>query len=348
MDIVEIPVSQLHFDPENARKHGKKSLEGIKASLERFGQQKPIVVDGDGKVLAGNGTLGAARALGWRTVKAVRTTLRGAEAVAYALADNKTAELSEWDEDILWQQLDALAGVEPELFEATGFTEAELERLKPTEAELGLPVEEAGESPAEKGDKHAVFPSEAEWNIPLLDLKMQAQTVVNPVRIWGTIARTNSMPGTWVFYTDDYRFTGLMSNPDQLIGSGCAVAAEMNFTIAPDTPKVCALYSVYKKRWYNRYWQSRGVRTIVDLFTTKTVLGDMDLLGVPEGWGAYSTRGEGDRQIAGIEFDYERACKRAGGDPHLFLVYGGNDAVKRLCELRGWVWVASYMENKKP
>jgi len=348
MDIVEIPVSQLHFDPENARKHGKKSLEGIKASLSRFGQQKPIVVDADGKVIAGNGTLGAARALGWRTVKAVRTTLRGAEAVAFALADNKTAELSDWDEDILWQQLDALSGVEPELFEATGFTEAELERLKPTEAELGLPVEDAPlETVVEKGDKHAVFPSEAEWGIPLLDLNMQAQAVVTPVRIWGTIARTSNMPGTWVFYTDDYRFTGLMNDPDKLLGTGCAVAAEMNFTIAPDTPRACALYSIFKKRWYNRYWQSRGVRTIVDLFTSTDVLGDMDLLGVPKGWGAFCTRGEGDRQIGWIEKDYERAARWTGKEPDLFLVYGGGDGVKRLCEIRGWVWVAAYMENRK-
>lgn len=346
MDIVEMPVSQLHFDPANARRHGQKSLEGIKASLSRFGQQKPIVVDSEGKVIAGNGTLGAARALGWKTVKVVRTTLRGADAVAFALADNKTAELSDWDEDILWQQLDSLSDMGVDLFEATGFTADELERLRPSDGELGLPVDSAEESIVEAGDKHQAFPSETEYGIPLLDLSMQAESVTMPINIWGSVARSRKMYGTWLFYTDDYRFLGLMNNPDQLLGTGARVAGEMNFTIAMDTPRVCALYSIFKKRWCNRYWQSRGIKTLVDLFTTPDILGDMDLLGVPEGWGAYCTRGRDIDGAAGVEYDYERACRRAGKDPHLFVVYGGTESVRRLCEIRGWVFVKEYMSKK--
>ena len=65
MNIEETKIEDLHFDPANVRKHDEKNLEAIKSSLLRFGQQKPIVVDGKGIVIAGNGTLTAAKALGW-------------------------------------------------------------------------------------------------------------------------------------------------------------------------------------------------------------------------------------------------------------------------------------------
>jgi ParB-like chromosome segregation protein Spo0J len=75
-------------------------LDAIKASLRKFGQQKPIVVDAKGIVLAGNGTLTAAKELGWTEIEITRTTLQGAEATAFAIADNRTAELAEWEDSL--------------------------------------------------------------------------------------------------------------------------------------------------------------------------------------------------------------------------------------------------------
>lgn len=109
MQIESVPVGSLVLDPTNARKHDEKNLEAIKGSLAKFGQQKPIVVTSDNVVIAGNGTLEAAKALGWEKIDIHRTVLKGAEAMAYALADNKTAELAAWDEDVLRDQINALS-----------------------------------------------------------------------------------------------------------------------------------------------------------------------------------------------------------------------------------------------
>jgi ParB-like chromosome segregation protein Spo0J len=108
MTIESIPIDSLHADPANARVHSPKNLDAIKASLTRFGQQKPIVIDEKGIVRAGNGTLAAAKSLGWTQLNVVRTPLTGAEAVAYAIADNRTSDLSDWDDDALAAQLDDL------------------------------------------------------------------------------------------------------------------------------------------------------------------------------------------------------------------------------------------------
>jgi DNA modification methylase len=124
-----VTVASLLFDSANVRKHGERNLDAIKASLARFGQQKPIVVDGDGIVRAGNGTLMAAKALGWDEIEIVRTNLRGSEATAYAIADNRTAELAEWDEAALAEQLAALQIDDEALAAATGFDASEIEQM---------------------------------------------------------------------------------------------------------------------------------------------------------------------------------------------------------------------------
>ncbi len=96
------PISELKFDKKNARKHGLKNLTAIMESLNKFGQQKPIIALKTGVVIAGNGTLEAAKKLGLKNLAVVEfDSEKKAHAVAYALADNRTAELAEWD----WNKL---------------------------------------------------------------------------------------------------------------------------------------------------------------------------------------------------------------------------------------------------
>ncbi|CAN5387911.1 hypothetical protein BH09PLA1_BH09PLA1_25880 [soil metagenome] len=104
-----VPIDSLKPDPRNARKHNDRNRASIQYSLKTFGQQKPISVDADGIILAGNGTWTEAKALGWTHIAVARSHLRGVEARAYAIADNRTGELAEWDAQELSAQLDAIA-----------------------------------------------------------------------------------------------------------------------------------------------------------------------------------------------------------------------------------------------
>ena len=134
-----VKIKDLSNDPANVRKHDDRNLEAIKASLKRFGQQKPIVVDGKGIVVAGNGTMTAAKSLGWKEIEIVRTELEGADAVAYAVADNRTAEHAVWDDDSLAKVLVALQTDESIDELVTGFNEQEIEELLNTD---GKEIEE--------------------------------------------------------------------------------------------------------------------------------------------------------------------------------------------------------------
>jgi len=103
-----VPIDSVTPDPANARLHKDKDLTATGGSLKRFRQQTPIVVDKNGIIRKGNGTWLAAKAAGWKKIAVTVTELEGSEATAYAIADNRTAELSSWDYEALGLQVGAL------------------------------------------------------------------------------------------------------------------------------------------------------------------------------------------------------------------------------------------------
>jgi len=121
-----VPVEDLSEDPENVRSHSDRNISSLQSSLTRFGQQKPIVVNPDGMVIAGNGTLRAAIQMGVEKVAIVRTQLGAGDARAYAIADNRIAELADWDWEALGGQLQLM---EPGQLESLGWENYEVEPL---------------------------------------------------------------------------------------------------------------------------------------------------------------------------------------------------------------------------
>lgn len=107
MKIERIKLTDLRPDEQNARKHDQANLKAIAGSLDQFGQRKPIVITQDNRVVAGNGTLTAAKLLDWKEIDCVRVPAdwTADQIKAYALADNRTAELAEWDEQVMASQL---------------------------------------------------------------------------------------------------------------------------------------------------------------------------------------------------------------------------------------------------
>ena len=97
MKIVKLPLNQLHFGA-GAKTHDDDSVAAIAASLRRFGQYKPLVVDSATRdVLVGAAVLRAMNSIGWSEANCVEVDVTEAEAEALMIADNKIAELSKWD-----------------------------------------------------------------------------------------------------------------------------------------------------------------------------------------------------------------------------------------------------------
>lgn len=97
-----VPLEKLTLDPANARTHPEKNLEALAASLHAYGHRKPVVVNRrTGFLETGNGTLLAARMLGWTHLAAIFVDDDPATATGFAIADNRTAELAGWNQERL-------------------------------------------------------------------------------------------------------------------------------------------------------------------------------------------------------------------------------------------------------
>ena len=126
----------------------------VAASIKEYGFRQPIVVDEEMVIIAGHTRLQAAQALGLKKVPVhIATGLTQAQIKAYRLADNRTHEDSEWDEELLAIELGELDELGFDLY-LTGFEAIELEELLGGAVMNGLTdddeVPEAPEIPVSK------------------------------------------------------------------------------------------------------------------------------------------------------------------------------------------------------
>lgn len=144
-----VPIGTLSEDPRNVRIHDKRNMDVIKSSLSRFGQRVPLVARKDtGTVIAGNARLVAARELGWSEVAVLYVEDDDATATAYALVDNRSSDLSAFDQAGLAEVLATLKGGDLEIDEI-GWNETEIEEiLSAFTDDLGGAEDPAGEGAA--------------------------------------------------------------------------------------------------------------------------------------------------------------------------------------------------------
>lgn len=145
-----VDIADLILMDENPRLHPSASILAIRKSLREFKQTKPIVLASDARtVIAGNGTLLAAREEGFTEIAAVVSpfAVGSDEAKAYAIADNRVGDLSKFDIDIVEKSLGAFS---KSLAEATGFSVDAFPDLS-TAPEDPEPAEESTEPITESG-----------------------------------------------------------------------------------------------------------------------------------------------------------------------------------------------------
>lgn len=136
-----LSIADLKPNPSNARRHSRKQLHQIAASIREFGFNSIVVADEEGMILVGHGRVEGARMAGLERVPVLRVGhLTAEQKIAFSLADNKIALNSDWDMDqlrVLWREL---MGVEVNFdVEVTGFETAEIDLLVDGETSRGTP-----------------------------------------------------------------------------------------------------------------------------------------------------------------------------------------------------------------
>ncbi len=123
------PIHLLKGADNNARKHSDAQLTALKNSIAEFGMPSPIIINVDYDIVAGHGRWEAAKLLGWTSVPTLQVEhLSSEQQRLFALADNRIAELSTWDEKKRAEEFRALRLEMPDLdLTLSGFAHPEIE-----------------------------------------------------------------------------------------------------------------------------------------------------------------------------------------------------------------------------
>jgi DNA modification methylase len=129
MNFENRPTHSLRPYARNARTHSPKQIKQIARSIQRFGFNNPLLIDDGDQILAGHGRLLAAKQLNMKTVPCVRLShLSEDDKKAYVIADNRLAEKSGWDNEILAIELQHLVDIGFDV-DLTGFEPAETDLI---------------------------------------------------------------------------------------------------------------------------------------------------------------------------------------------------------------------------
>ncbi len=117
-------IDTIHEDPANARENH--DIAGIAGSLRKYGQRTPLVVNADGTTEKGNGTLKAARSIGWTHIPVVNVDDDPVTAAGYSIVDNELGDKSQFNLERLKTLTDSI----PQAEELPGFDMLRLEEIR--------------------------------------------------------------------------------------------------------------------------------------------------------------------------------------------------------------------------
>jgi len=124
--IEEVRIDEISNHERNPKQHPDKQIRLLEESIKRFGWTNPVILDKDGRILAGHARVKAAIEMGQDSIPCIRTKLSGKDADAYLLADNRLSDIAPYDRDIL---AELLSDLPKDLVDLTGFDSVQVDAL---------------------------------------------------------------------------------------------------------------------------------------------------------------------------------------------------------------------------
>lgn len=272
LKIEYISLNKIKPYNKNPRKHPKASIDAIMESIKDFEMCDPIAVWGkDNTIVEGHGRLQALKKLGYKEAPIIRLDhLTDEQRRAYISVHNKTQEFSEWDFDLLPDELNNIFDIDMSKF---GF---EL-----TKEEFGLGLEPEQEQEEEDEIDEGYYGDERErtnnaynlsiieydnltndfWQMPIL----KPCDYIPKELISFNYAKTSERKDVGVhFCIDDYQFERVWNNPEKylpiLMEYECIMTPD--FSLYMDMPMPMKIWNTYRARMIGNYYQSKGLRVI--------------------------------------------------------------------------------------
>ena len=255
LKIEYVDINSIKPYENNAKLHPKEQIEQIKKSIEQFGMDDPIGIWKD-EIVEGHGRLIACKELGYTEVPIIRLDhLTDEERKAYILAHNKLTMNSDFDIDILNEELEEITNIDMKDF---GFQEIE---------ELDE-IEEFKENERHRTNDY--------YNLDLVDIEnstnnfwqmpiIKKEEFIPEDLIGFNYAKTNKEKNVGIhFYLDDYQFERLWNNPEEYIDIlkqyECILSPD--FSLYLDMPMPMKIWNVYRSRQIGAYYQQLGIKVI--------------------------------------------------------------------------------------
>lgn len=297
------------------------AVDAVAASIKEFGFKVPIVVDADGVIVTGHTRLKAAMKLGLRQVPViVAGDLSPEQVKAFRLADNRVAELAQWDIGKLNIELGDIADIDMGDF---GFDLA-AEPEKPEDGDGWYGDErERTDNAYNLGIVDFTNMTDDFWQMPVI----KNDGFIPDDLIGFNYAKTSKNKHAGIhFFVDDYQFERVWNKPDAYadVLSEYECVLTPDFSLYLDMPMPTKIWNVYRSRQIGAYYQSLGLKVIPTMSWAEEATFEFCFRGVPKGSVvAVSTIGVKDDNNALRIWRDGMAEMIRQIEPSTILVYGG-------------------------
>lgn len=319
----------------NARHNDGEALEKVAASIKAFGFQQPILVDDDNIIITGHTRLKAALSLGIDKVPVAHAvSLTDEQIKAYRLADNRVAEYSSWDKDLLDMELSEFETIDMSQF---GF------ELSVSGLDFGIVADETEniETDPDDGEEsekdfhrqntinqynlydYDETRTEGKYNMPVLE---PVDHVPSHLQGFNYVLNKPDYSACVHFFLDDYQFERIWQRPDFYIDKLVEFDSMLtpDFSLYLDMPMAMQVWNVYRSRLIGQIMQDYGLTVIPTVSWSYKESFDFCFDGLPkDGTLAISTIGvkQNEEQFAIWCAGVDEMIKRL--TPKRLLVYGG-------------------------
>ena len=274
LKIEYIDIDKIKPYKKNAKKHPTKQIEQIKSSIQQFGMDDPIAVWKD-EIVEGHGRIIACKELGYKEIPVIRLDhLTDEQRKAYTLIHNKLTLNSDFDLDILNEELNDIVDIDMNEFDFN--------------------IDDDIDDPFKENERHR---TNDKYNLDLVDIDNSTNDfwqmpIINtdnyiPSDLTGFYyAKSNESKKTGIhFYLDDYQFERLWNDPqeyvDILAQYECMLSPD--FSLYLDMPMPMKIWNVYRSRQIGQYYQSMGIKVIPTISWAEKETFEFAFKGIPKG-----------------------------------------------------------------
>lgn len=270
---------------ENNPRYNDEAVDAVMASIKEFGFKVPIVIDKDNVIVTGHTRYKASKKLGLKTIPCIRADdLSDDQIKAFRVADNRVAEIAEWDFDKLAIEMDEI-DLDMSVF---GFDMDSFKDLDDIEDEV---TDDDGYYGDERERTNKAY------NLDLIDYDnltndfWQMPIIKNnkfiPKDLIGfNYAKSSDNKDAGIhFYVDDYQFERIWSYPEKyvdiLFEYDCILSPD--FSLYLDMPMPMKIWNTYRSRQIGAYYQSKGLIVIPTISWAEKETFEFCFKGIPKG-----------------------------------------------------------------